>query len=125
MFSHHHITREPLSVRERMSIILERVSADEFIEFTSLFSVEEGRAGVIVSLLAILELLKDDLIEMARMVSDKPLSMARILALFEKDIEEPDREMVKAALDQLQEDYKNRGIEVCEVASGYRVQVKR
>jgi len=64
------------------------------------------------------------IIEAALMVSDKPLSMARILALFEKDIEEPDREMVKAALDQLQEDYKNRGIEVCEVASGYRVQVK-
>ena len=66
MFSHHHITREPLSVRERMSIILERVSADEFIEFTTLFSVEEGRAGVIVSLLAILELLKDALIEMVQ-----------------------------------------------------------
>jgi segregation and condensation protein B len=64
------------------------------------------------------------IIEAALMVSDKPLSMARILALFEKDIEEPDREMVKAALDQLREDYKNRGIEVCEVASGYRVQVK-
>src|SRR3972149_6681963 len=66
MFSHHHITREPLSVRERMSIILERVSADEFIEFTSLFSVEEGRAGVIVSLLAILELLNDQLNEIVR-----------------------------------------------------------
>jgi segregation and condensation protein A len=66
MFSHHHITREPLSVRERMSIVLERVSADEFIEFTTLFSVEEGRAGVIVSLLAILELLKDSLIEMVQ-----------------------------------------------------------
>jgi segregation and condensation protein B len=64
------------------------------------------------------------IIEAALMVSDKPLSMARILALFEKDIEEPDREMIKAALDQLREDYKNRGIEVCEVASGYRVQVK-
>jgi len=66
MFSHHHITREPLSVRERMSIILERISVDEFIEFTSLFSIEEGRAGVIVSLLAILELLKDSLIDMVQ-----------------------------------------------------------
>ena len=40
------------------------------------------------------------IIEAALMVSDKPLSMARILALFEKDIEKPDREMGKAALDQ-------------------------
>jgi segregation and condensation protein A len=66
MFSHHHITREPLSVRERMSIVLDRVSTDDFIEFTTLFSVEEGRAGVVVTLLAILELLKSSLIEMVQ-----------------------------------------------------------
>jgi len=65
------------------------------------------------------------IIEAALMVSDKPLSMARILTLFEKDIEEPDREMVRIALDQLQEDYQNRGIELAEIASGYRIQVRR
>jgi segregation and condensation protein A len=63
MYSHHHITREPLSVRERMSYVLERVNADEFIEFRLLFTIEEGKSGVIVSLLAILELLKESLIE--------------------------------------------------------------
>lgn len=73
MFSHHHITREPLSVRERMSIVLDRVSTDDFIEFTTLFSVEEGRAGVVVTLLAILELLKSSLIEMVQNEINGPI----------------------------------------------------
>lgn len=66
MFSSHQIEREPLSVRERMSIVLEVVKSDEFIEFAQLFEPEEGRAGVVVSLLAILELLKEALIEMVQ-----------------------------------------------------------
>ena len=73
MFSHHHITREPLSVRERMSIVLDRVNADEFIEFSKLFTIEEGRSGVIVSLLAILELLKESLIEMVQNEINGPI----------------------------------------------------
>lgn len=66
MYTHHLITREPLSMRERMSIVLDKVNADDFIDFTELFTCEEGRAGVIVSLLAILELLKSSLIEMVQ-----------------------------------------------------------
>ena len=73
MFSHHYISREPLSVRERMSIVLERITAEDFIEFTKLFTVEEGRAGVIVSLLAILELLKSSLIEMVQNEINGPI----------------------------------------------------
>lgn len=73
MFSHHHITREPLSVRERMSIVLDRVTAEDFIEFTTLFSVEEGRGGVVVTLLAILELLKGSLIEMVQNEINGPI----------------------------------------------------
>lgn len=73
MFSHHHIQREPLSVRERMSMVLERVSADEFTDFKDLFTVEEGRAGVIVALLAILELLKESLIEMVQNEINGPI----------------------------------------------------
>ncbi|MDZ7737186.1 MAG: ScpA family protein [Gammaproteobacteria bacterium] len=61
MYSHHHVTREPLSVRERMGIVLSRLSAEEFTSFTSLFTVEEGRAGAVVTLLAILELMKESL----------------------------------------------------------------
>ena len=65
-FQHHHIEMEPLSVRERMSIVLTNVTADEFSEFSSLFTPEEGRSGVVVTLLAILELIKETLIEMVQ-----------------------------------------------------------
>ncbi len=62
-FEHHHIQLEPLSVRERMSKVLSQLKRDEFIEFSLLFTIEEGRAGVVVTLLAILELLKQSLLE--------------------------------------------------------------
>lgn len=64
MFQHHHIEMEALSVRERMSGILGRVQADEFTDFTTLFTIEEGRMGVVVTFLAILELIKESLLEM-------------------------------------------------------------
>ncbi|MDJ0863433.1 MAG: ScpA family protein [Gammaproteobacteria bacterium] len=66
MFSHHHIQREPLSVRERMSQVLGSLDADRFTEFPKLFDPEEGRLGVVVTFLAILELLKAALIEMVQ-----------------------------------------------------------
>ncbi len=64
MFSHHHVQREPLSVRERMSRVLESLRGDRFVEFTDLFNVQEGRRGVVVTLLAILELIKESLVEL-------------------------------------------------------------
>lgn len=64
------------------------------------------------------------IIEAALMVSDKPMSMAQIEALFVKDMEQVDRELIKTALEALQADYRDRGIELREVASGYRVQVR-
>lgn len=73
MFAHLHVHREALSVRERMTNILDQVTADEFIDFKDLFSVEEGRAGVIVALLAILELLKESLIEMVQNEINGPI----------------------------------------------------
>lgn len=67
MFSHHHIQREPLSVRERMSQLLNTLSnAEGFVEFSSLFIAEEGRTGVVVTFLAMLELMKESLIEMVQ-----------------------------------------------------------
>ncbi len=66
MFSHHRVELEALSVRERMSIVLGRLEQDRFIEFTELFSFDEGRLGVVVTFLAILELLKGSLIEMVQ-----------------------------------------------------------
>jgi len=62
----HFINFEELSTRERMTQILERMRKESFIEFTSLFNKEEGKIGVVVTFLAILELLKDSLIEIVQ-----------------------------------------------------------
>jgi segregation and condensation protein A len=66
MFAHHHVQLESLSVRERMSSILSRVSTAQFTSFTELFTVEEGRMGVVVSFLAILELVKESLLDLSQ-----------------------------------------------------------
>lgn len=73
MYSHHHVLLEPLSVRERMSQILQSVDSEQFMEFGSLFTVEEGRRGVVVTLLAILELLRESLIEMIQSEAFGPI----------------------------------------------------
>lgn len=73
MFSHHRVKREALSVRERMAAVLEKVNPDTFTDFTVLFEVEEGRAGVIVSLLAILQLVKDALIQLVQNEENGPI----------------------------------------------------
>ncbi len=66
LFSQHHIQMEPLSMRERMSLILDSVGSDSFIQFHELFTLEEGRPGVVITFLAMLELLKDSLIEIVQ-----------------------------------------------------------
>lgn len=66
MFTHHHVQREALSVRERMTMTLERLSADAFTDFQSLLNPEEGRLGIVVSFLAILELIKESLVELVQ-----------------------------------------------------------
>lgn len=62
-FAHHKIELEPLSVRERMSIVLDRVNDKTFTDFVDLFDPEEGKSGIVVTLLAILELIKQSVIE--------------------------------------------------------------
>jgi segregation and condensation protein A len=64
MFASHHVQREPLSVRERMSQVLASLSNDHFTEFTALFTIEEGRRGVVVTFMALLELIKQTMIEL-------------------------------------------------------------
>ncbi len=61
--------------------------------------------------------------EAALMVSERPVSLNRLLALFEKELDRPEKADVRAAIDQITEDYTGRGIEVKEVASGFRIQV--
>ena len=74
----HLINFEELSTRERMSQILERMKTESFIEFTSLFNSKEGKIGVVVTFLAILELLKDSLIEIVQSEEFGPIHIKGI-----------------------------------------------
>jgi len=87
MYSHHHIKMEPLSVRERMSNVLSAIGTDKFTDFGALFSPEEGRSGVVVTLLAILELLKGHLIEM---VQNEPFGPIYVKAASSDKVELPE-----------------------------------
>jgi segregation and condensation protein A len=73
MFSKLHLEREPLSVRQRMSEILVRIKGRSFSTFADLFDAEEGRMGVAVTFIAILELLKESLIEVVQSEAFAPL----------------------------------------------------
>ncbi|KTC36446.1 chromosome segregation protein ScpA [Pseudomonas putida] len=66
MFESHQVSREALSTRERMSQVLERLRGGGFVPFVELFGVEEGKLGVVVTFMAILELVKEQLIELVQ-----------------------------------------------------------
>lgn len=74
-FSSHHIQLDPLSTRERMSQILEQVSnsGEQFVPFIGLFTAEEGKLGVVVTFVAVLELLREHLIEVVQSDSFAPI----------------------------------------------------
>jgi segregation and condensation protein A len=92
LFSRHAIKREALSVRERMSLVLARLDDGQFHGFETLFTPEEGRMGVVVSFLAILELAKERLLEI---VQEGPMAAifirARELTAEETEATERDR----------------------------------
>lgn len=73
MYSNLKLTREPLSTRQRMSEILTRIKAGQFTVFADLFDAEEGRMGVAVTFIAILELLKEAVIEVVQSEEFAPL----------------------------------------------------
>ena len=66
MFESHQVEREKLSTRERMTQVLDQLSGKQFMPFIQLFHCEEGRLGVVVTFLAILELVKESLIELVQ-----------------------------------------------------------
>jgi segregation and condensation protein A len=72
-FARHHVQREPLSVRERMSQVLSTLAARRFVEFTQLFEAAEGRMGVTVTFIALLELVREGLIEIVQAQEFAPL----------------------------------------------------
>jgi len=66
LFSRHQISAEPLSVRERMSRILDTLRGNPYMEFHHLFDPEEGRMGVVVSFLALMELTREQLVDLVQ-----------------------------------------------------------
>lgn len=67
LFADHKVERENLSIRERMLNVLARVKENkEFIPFVELFTVEEGKMGVVVTLIAILELIRQSTLELVQ-----------------------------------------------------------
>lgn len=73
MFQHHRVQREPLSVRQRMSDVLATLQDGAFHDFVSLFDPSEGRVGVVVTFLAILELTKESLLEIVQAEAYSPI----------------------------------------------------
>ena len=92
MFAHHHIQRERLSVGARMSDILAALGVSGFVPFMQLFRPEEGRMGVTITFVAILELMREGLIDIVQAEAYAPLhvrgaSGARTLHLVANDPE--------------------------------------
>jgi len=77
LFTHHHITQEPLSVRERMSRIIDLLRDNPYMEFQKLFDPEEGRMGVVVSFLALMELTREQLVDL---IQNEPFGQIYIKA---------------------------------------------
>ena len=89
LFSRHAIKREALSVRQRMGEVLAKLGDAGFHRFESLFDPEEGKIGVVVTFLAILELAKEQLLEI---VQEQPLAAIYLksLAVADRFVGEPD-----------------------------------
>ncbi len=73
MYAEHSVRRESLSVRERMTAVLSRAERETFTAFHDFFAASEGRAGAVVTLIAILELLKNALIEIVQNGEREPI----------------------------------------------------
>jgi len=73
MYESHRVEREALSTRERMSQVLDMLAGEQFVPFVSLFSSTEGRLGVVVTFLAIMELIKESLVEIVQTENFGPI----------------------------------------------------
>ncbi|MEH6564930.1 MAG: ScpA family protein [Halopseudomonas sp.] len=73
MFESHQVTREALSTRERMAQVLDQLRAGHFVPFVSLFSVSEGKLGVVVTFMAVLELVKEQLVDLVQSEAYAPI----------------------------------------------------
>jgi segregation and condensation protein A len=78
MFAHLHVQRETLSVRQRMSDVLATLEGVGLVEFIRLFRPGEGRLGVTITFVAILELLREQLVEIVQAEPYRPLHVRRV-----------------------------------------------
>jgi segregation and condensation protein A len=94
IFAHHHVQRERLSVRERMSQVLVGLERERYRAFVELFDPAEGRVGVTVTFLAILELLKESLIDVVQAEAFGPIHVRAAQASGKglADVDEPTSE---------------------------------
>jgi segregation and condensation protein A len=97
LFGHHAIKREALSVRQRMGELLSRLEDGAFHRFESLFDVAEGRLGVVVTFLSMLELAKEMLVEIVQEEPLAPIYVKAKATLAEEGAELPDEMPVPAA----------------------------
>ncbi|WP_225763520.1 ScpA family protein [Stenotrophomonas sp. Marseille-Q4652] len=86
LFSGHAIKREALSVRQRMGDVLGRLEDGRFYRFETLFTAEEGKLGVLVTFLALLELAKEQLLDI---VQEAPLAPIYVKSLAAGNTNEP------------------------------------
>ncbi|MBT8143062.1 MAG: segregation/condensation protein A [Gammaproteobacteria bacterium] len=103
MFAHHHVQRETLSVRQRMTDMLSTLQRAEYREFTTLFTPEEGRIGVVVTFIAMLELIRESLIEIVQAESFGPIHV-RAITVERDDVIEGESAAAEDARDNSDED---------------------
>ncbi|MFC1690058.1 segregation and condensation protein A [Pseudomonadota bacterium] len=63
LFGSHHVQMEPLSVRERMTSIMDLLRKNPYMEFQYFFTAKEGRMGVVVTFLALMELIRERVVD--------------------------------------------------------------
>jgi segregation and condensation protein A len=88
LFTRHAIKREALSVRQRMGEVLQRIGDGQFHAFEALFVVDEGRLGVVVTFLSILELAKEQLIEIVQEAPLAPIYLKSLAIAANEEITE-------------------------------------
>jgi len=147
MFASHQVAREKLSTRERMGQVLDHLQEGGFMPFVNLFRVDEGRLGVVVTFLAVMELIKESLIEIVQqeaygpihvkvlqlqkiiegslLAAGKPLAIDQLMSLFGLEDVQPTRDQVREALASIEDDCADRGFELKQVASGFRFQIRQ
>jgi segregation and condensation protein A len=92
LYAHHHVQLEPLSVRQRMSDVLEalgRLESGRYTEFSALFDPAEGRLGIVVTFLALLELIRESLVEVVQSEPFSPIHLKARAGKAHADAERP------------------------------------